>query len=79
MGCWSGRSENVSDQRLVRCIAWFCGELSVLENKRKATDYEYERGVDSSDGAAAGHGAASAGGGARSRHHGDETGWMVAT
>jgi hypothetical protein len=48
---WFRFPDNASDQRLVRCIAWFCGELSVLENQLKATDYEYERGVDSGDGA----------------------------
>jgi hypothetical protein len=42
----SRKRENASDQRLVRCIAWFCGELSVLENQRKSTDCEYESGEE---------------------------------
>ena len=40
--------QNACDQRLVRCIAWFCGEVNVSENQRKAMDYEYDSGDDKS-------------------------------
>jgi hypothetical protein len=42
-------SPNDSDQRLVRCIAWFWGASSVFENQRKATDCGYGWGDDKSE------------------------------
>ena len=52
---YKGHCEHLREGWCIACIApRLTPEPNVLKTQRKATDYEYERGVDSGNGAYAG-------------------------